>query len=220
MIKILGNLPTENIGLALSGGVDSMVIANFLLEGRKKFTAFYFNHGTVHGEKAEKFVRKWCDANDVPLITDHISEEYDPAEYEGPQDFYRTHRYRFLAKYADEYNIMLAHHLDDVMETWLFSTFHGEPKLIPYMVGTLPICRPFLLTTKEDIKAYAVRHDVEWIEDESNGELDYMRNRIRHKIIPEVEKINPGVRKNVARMVQAMYDRYLENDSYYWKLNP
>jgi tRNA(Ile)-lysidine synthase len=219
MIKILGELPKRNIGLALSGGIDSMTIANFLLRGRKEFTAFYFNHGTVHGEKAEKFVRKWCDENDVPLIVGYIKEEYDPMVYDGPQDFYRCNRHGFLFGHSNEYNIMLAHHLDDVMETWLFSTFHGTPKLIPYEVrNRASMCRPFLLTTKEDIRAYVVRHDVEWIEDESNGELDYMRNRIRHQIIPEVEKINPGVRKHVARMIQDMYNRYLEDSKYYWIL--
>lgn len=205
MIKILGNLPRNRIGLALSGGIDSMTIANFLLNGRKDFTAFYFNHGTVHGEQAEKFVTRWCDQNNVSLIKGQITEEYNDQVYNGPQDFYRWNRYCFLNQYED-YNIILAHHLDDVLETWLFSSFHGKPKLIPYQAGHMS--RPFLTTSKEVIKAYADRHDVEWIEDESNGTLDYMRNRIRHNIVPEVEQVNPGIRKVLTRM---LIEEYNEN---------
>lgn len=222
MIKILGELPKRNIGLALSGGIDSMTIANFLLRGRRRFTAFYFNHGTVHGEKAEKFVSQWCRNNAITLIKGHIEDnedefsedEFSEKDFGGPQAWYRWCRYLFFS-YFNEYNIIFAHHLDDVLETWLFSSFHGNPKVIPYKKGHC--VRPFLLTTKEAIKAQAARYDVEWIEDESNSETDYMRNRIRHNIIPEVEKVNPGIRKNVARMVNRMYDRYLSGEKDYWK---
>jgi tRNA(Ile)-lysidine synthase len=199
MLKILGNLPQENIGLALSGGVDSMTVAHFLLNGYKDFTAFYFNHGTPHGEQAEKFVRRWCSDNNVELVTERIDEEYNDAIYNGPQDFYRWNRYAFLNKHQNN-NIILAHHLDDVLETWLFSSFHGNPKLMECV--NMHMSRPFLLTTRDDIKAYAIRHDVEWIEDESNEKLDYMRNRIRHRIVPEVEKVNPGIRKVLARKLK------------------
>lgn len=219
MIKILGKLPEGNIGLALSGGVDSMTIANFLLRGRKPFVAFYFNHGTVHGEKAAKFVRSWCDGNGIKLFTQRLAEESKAAidDHEGPQDFYRAYRYQFLKEY-NGYNILMAHHLDDVLETWLFSSFHGTPKVIPYKAQGSKITRPFLLTSREDIMAYAIRHDVEWIEDESNSECNYMRNHIRHKIVPQVEKVNPGIRKHVARMVKDMYNRYQRNEAYYWMM--
>jgi len=212
-MKLLGKLPTTQIGLALSGGIDSMSIATFLLNGRKNFTAFYFNHGTVHGEKAEKFVTKWCDDKGVPINLGHIEDsrhEYDTRDWKGPQEFYRHARYSFLKQYGD-YRIILGHHLDDVLETWLFSTFHGNSKIIPYCIGNC--IRPFMLTTKEQIRAYAVRHDVEWIEDDSNRSVDYMRNRIRHNIVPEVEKVNPGIRKRIARMVLDCYNK--ENDLYY-----
>jgi len=217
MIKILGKLPNKKIGLALSGGIDSMSIAHFLLNGKKNFIAYYFNHGTVHGEKAEKFVTKWCRDNGVTLVTGHIDDtknEYSDRAWSGPQEYYRWCRYLFLGQHENR-NIILAHHLDDVLETWLFSLFHGNGKVIPYEIRNC--VRPFLLTAKEEIKAYAVRHDVEWIEDESNGEVDYMRNRIRHNIIPEVETINPGIRKHVARMVNDMYNRYQQNEKEYWK---
>ncbi len=215
MLKICGDLPTENIGLALSGGIDSMCVANFLLKGRKQFTAFYFNHGTVHGEKAEKFVRRWCKDNKVPLEVGYLEEEeYNDRVWKGPQEYFRFARHLFFNQYPD-YHIILAHHLDDVLETWLFSTFNGESKLIPYKVGNC--IRPFLLTKKSSIRVYAERHDVKWIEDESNGTVEYNRNRIRHNIVPEVEIINPGIRKRIARMIKDMYTRYEKGEDEYWK---
>lgn len=217
MLKMIGNLPDRNIGLALSGGIDSMVIANFLIKGRKNFKAFYFNHGTVHGEKAEKFVVQWCKDNQVEYELGHIEEiadEYSDRAWNGPQEWYRWCRYCFLGSHSD-HSIILAHHLDDVLETWLFSNFHGDGKVIPYKIGNC--VRPFLLTSKEKIRAYAERHDVEWIEDESNGAVDYNRNRIRHNIVPEVEIINPGIRKRMARLVQDMYERFEMGDPDYWK---
>lgn len=205
MLKILGNLPHENIGLALSGGVDSMCIAHFLLQGRKNFTAFYFNHGTKHGEAAERFVTQWCRDHRISLYTSRPSEKYDSHVHNGQQDFFRKERYRFLNFFTFRgYNIILGQHLDDVLETWLFSSFHGTPKLIPHTRGHY--IRPFLLTSKEEILNYAHHHGVEWIEDKSNAKLDYMRNRIRHKIVPEVEKINPGIRKTLAKKLIARYN--------------
>lgn len=193
-----------------------MVVADFLLKGRKEFKVFYFNHGTVHGEKAEKFVVQWCKDNLVEYEMGHIDnvEEDYSREWNGPQEWYRWCRYCFLGSFSD-YNIILAHHLDDVLETWLFSNFHGNGKVIPYTVGNC--VRPFLLTTKDRIRAYAERHDVKWIEDESNSEVDYNRNRIRHNIVPEVEVINPGIRKHIARMVKDMYNRYEKGEEQYWK---
>lgn len=215
MLKMIGNLPDQKIGLALSGGIDSMCIAHFLLNGRKDFKTFYFNHGTVHGEKAEKFVRRWCEKNRVELEVGRLDEEqFSDRAWKGPQEFFRFARHLFFGEHSD-YNIILAHHLDDVLETWLFTTFHGDGKVIPYKMGNC--VRPFLLTTKEHIRAYAERHDVMWIEDESNGSVDYNRNRIRHNVVPEVELVNPGIRKRMARMVRDMHERFEMGEEEYWK---
>lgn len=211
MLKIVGKLPQENIGLALSGGVDSMTVAQFLLEGHKDFTAFHFNHGTEHSDEAEEFVTRWCDEHVVPLIkiknpnsynsnTAMLSHQDGSLVYKGLQDFYRQMRYKFFNSYP-MYNIILAHHLDDVLETWLFSTFHGKAKLIPYRRDHM--IRPFLKTSREEILDYAEHHDVEWIDDPSNDETDYMRNYIRHEIVPRVETVNPGIRKMLSRKIQA-----------------
>lgn len=203
MLKLVKNLHYSDLGLALSGGIDSMCIAHFLLNGRKDFTAFYFNHGTSHGRLAEEFVSKWCEANGVKLVLGHIKDcPLKDVIDSGAQEYYRKCRYHFF--HQQQNTIILAHHLDDVLETWLFSSMHGDPKLIPYSNGNC--IRPFLLSTKDGIKRYAKKYGVEWIEDESNGSVMYMRNRIRHNIVPEVEIINPGIRKVLAKKIKLAYN--------------
>lgn len=202
MLKIMGQLPQENIGLALSGGIDSMTVAHFLLEGRKDFTAFHFDHGTEHGAEAEEFVYQWCQDNNVPLIQESLTANHEKMFEEmkcSRQEFYRNMRYKFFNSFP-KYNIIMAHHLDDVLETWLFSTIHGQGKVIPYRRDH--IIRPFLKTAREDIVDYAKRHDVQWIDDPSNNETDYMRNYIRHELVPRVEHVNPGIRKMLRRKLQ------------------
>ncbi len=68
MIKVLGNIPKGEFGLACSGGVDSMAIANFLLNGGYHPNIIYFNHNTEHGNKAEEFVRNYCKTHNFKLF--------------------------------------------------------------------------------------------------------------------------------------------------------
>ena len=93
MFRILGEIPHE-IGIALSGGPDSMAIADFLLRGKKKVTAFYFNHGTLHGSEAEKFVVDWCLKRNVQLVIGHLTSERNAKK--SPEEFWRDERYAFL----------------------------------------------------------------------------------------------------------------------------
>ena len=206
MIKLLDGVPSGKLGLALSGGIDSMTFAHFLLQGRHEFAAFYFNHGTKHGDLAEEFVREWCGKNEVDLVTSHINDsDESKSAFGSVQEWYRKHRYQFFKRFG-EYEIITCHHLDDVLETWLFSTFHGKAKLIPYRHANC--IRPFLLTTKKNIRQYAINHEVPWIEDESNASVEYMRNHIRHNIVPEVEIVNPGIRKHIDKLILNMYSKY------------
>lgn len=216
MIKILGEIPKDNLAIALSGGIDSMTIAYFLLRGKRKFTALHFNHGTPHGDVAAKFVHQWCQDNDVPLESGHIDDIPNDSEmyYNGRQDYYRLYRYIFLSKFNDK-SIITAHHLDDVLETWLFSTFNGHGKLIPYRKNNF--IRPFLLTPKKTLVSYAERNNVSWVEDDSNSRDDYMRNIIRNNIVPQIERVNKGIRKIISRKVEDMYERYLDSEKNYWK---
>jgi tRNA(Ile)-lysidine synthase len=93
--------------------------------------------------------------------------------------------------------VVTAHHLDDAVETWVFTSLHGESRLIPYSRGN--VIRPFLLTPKSELVSWCERRGLAWSEDPSNTDTAYMRNLIRHKILPEALKVNPGLRTVVRK---------------------
>ena len=194
MIKLLGKLPLRPI-IALSGGVDSMAVADFVSRGRGIQCAF-FHHGTDTSEQAEKIVSDYCKKRGWYLYRGHIVNNR-PNDI-SPEEHWRNERYAWLDSLQQD--IITAHHLDDCVETYLWSMMHGTAKVIPYRRNK--VTRPFLLTAKNELVAWAERNQVPWIEDESNKSLDYMRNYLRHEVMPHALHINPGLAKVVARKVK------------------
>jgi len=200
-MKLLGRIPNK-VAIAFSGGIDSVVVAHFLMQSKREVSLLYFNHGTDHGNDAEEFVFKFAEDNQVGLLSFNISNYPPRPDDSSPEEWWRLCRYDFLEGHIDP--IITCHHLDDQVETWLFSAMHNYPKLIPYRRNN--IIRPFLLTKKSEIHAYAAKHKLSWIQDESNSDVNYPRNRIRHNIVPEALKINPGLHKVIARKVEEEYN--------------
>jgi tRNA(Ile)-lysidine synthase len=122
------------------------------------------------------------------------------------EEFWRDERYDFFDSVRSSF-IITCHHLDDAVETWLMSSFHGQGKLIPYKRGE-NIYRPFLMTEKRSIKLYAENKNLEWLEDPSNQHTSFMRNHVRHNIIPHVLKVNPGIRKTIRKKMFEIYKDY------------
>ena len=195
MIHILGKIPRK-VTVACSGGVDSMVVVNFLRAGKREVNVAYFNHDTIHSKKAEKFLEEFCENQKLNLIKGKVSGLRGKRSLE---EFWRDERYSFLGKVESNF-IITAHHLDDVVETWVMSALHGKPKLIPYKRGT-NIYRPFLLTSRKDIKSYASSKSLDWIEDPSNQSNVHIRNHVRNIMMPDILKVNPGIRKTIRKKV-------------------
>ncbi len=101
---------------------------------------------------------------------------------------------------------MTGHHLDDVVEWWVYSCFHGEGQLIPYENEKYGIIRPFLTTTKSDLSEWNEGHNVPFVEDPSNQSNDHMRNFIRNKMMSQILKVNPGISKVVKKKVLKVYE--------------
>jgi len=187
MIRFIKNLPRK-CTIAFSGGIDSVVIFDFLSRGKRDIDLAFFHHGTVNSDQAEKFVQSFANKHNLRLQVGRISSDR-PADV-SPEEFWRNERYKFLHSLSGP--VITGHHLDDAVETWIFTSLHGQSKLIPYSKEN--VIRPFLLTPKSEFKDWAKRKDLSWCEDESNEDLKYMRNLIRHKIVPEALKVNPGLR--------------------------
>ena len=192
MIRILGKIPNQ-CTVAFSGGIDSVAVVDFLLKGKKKVDLAYFHHGTEHSQKAQDFVVDFAEARGLDVKLGRISR--DKLLEESQEEYWRNERHKFFSTFVDP--VVTAHHLDDAIETWIFTALHGEPKLIPYASGN--VIHPFLITPKIEFKSWCDRKGLTWIEDESNCDLRFMRNLIRHKIVPEALKVNPGLHKVIKK---------------------
>ena len=173
-----------------------MMALAFLKKGGWDISAAYFNHGTDHGAVAEKFLTQYCRGKNINLLKGAILSDEGPRR-KSQEEYWRDERYKFLDKIIGQ--IVTAHHLDDAVETWIFSSLNGCGKIIPVRRGP-NISRPFLFTAKEDVKCWVQNNEVPFISDPSNDDLKYMRNRIRKKIVPEALLVNPGLRTVVRKM--------------------
>jgi len=201
MIKLQGKLPRE-IYVACSGGVDSMAAVDFLKRNHDVFV-LYFNHGTHHGMKAMKFVNNYCADNDIGFLTNTgTNREKHPKE--SQEEYWRSIRYDWL-ELCTERPIVTAHHLDDCVETWVWSSMHGTGKIIPYNRNDR-ILRPFRMTRKRDLELWANLKNVPYITDDSNTDTCYTRNYIRHEMMPNVLRVNPGIYKTISKKVTKDYD--------------
>lgn len=197
MIRLLEKLDkTKPYYLGLSGGADSMGAYHFLKQMKYKVDPLFFNHCTEACSQAEKFLgfRSAKIAGTKPA---KMSKE----------EWWREDRYKFFHKMDRE--VIVAHHLDDVVETWVWSSLHGQSKLIPYRNGN--VIRPFLATPKSELVNWCKRHRVKWIEDFTNLDINHQRNYIRHTMMPHILKINPGIgsmlrKKLLARSIDKIRD--------------
>ena len=195
MIKLQGKLPRK-IYLACSGGIDSMAALDFLRRNHDVHV-LHFDHGTEHGRQAKEFVEKYCMSRGIPVTTGEARGTVPP----GPsrEEWWREQRYAFLDKFAGN-TIVTCHHLDDCVETWVWSSMHGTGKWIPYRRNY--VVRPFRLTRKRDFELWCNLNNVPHLEDDSNEDIHYTRNYIRHEMMPNVLRVNPGIHKTIAKKVR------------------
>lgn len=194
MIKLLGNIPKGEFGLACSGGVDSMAILDFLVNGRYNPHVLYFNHNTEHGDEAEEFITNYCRVHNLKLTLGKT----DLKPKSNKEKIWSDLRYDFFSSF--DFPVMTCHHLDDCVETYIFTMLRGFQSVIPYSRGN--VIRPFLLNDKSVFENWCSRKEVPFIQDESNFSVDYSRNRIRHNIVPEALKVNPGLKTVVKKMIK------------------
>jgi tRNA(Ile)-lysidine synthase len=155
----------------------------------------YFDHGTEFGAKSFVFLNNYCNDNNIPFVSAKISES--KTKDQSWEEYWRIERYKFLHSF--DLPVITAHNLNDQMENWLFTSFHGTPRLIPY--SNKNIIRPFLPTPKSEFYNWCQNKQVPYLEDPSNTNTCFMRNKIRHDILPEVLQVNPGFAKVIGKKV-------------------
>ena len=185
----------KQVCVALSGGVDSVAIVDFLSKNHDLSCAFY-HHGTENSEAAYSFVSEFCTERNIPLFVGMLNKTKDKKL--SDEEFWRNERYRFLE--SIHLPMVTGHNLNDCVETYLWSCLHGKPKVIPTTRNN--IVRPFLTTKKQVFIDWCKRKNIDWCEDKSNANLKYTRNYIRHTMLPNALVVNPGLFNVVKRIVE------------------
>lgn len=192
MFKLAVKIPNE-VAIAVSGGIDSMAALDFIRRSRT-VTALHFNHRTgEYANRAQALVEEYCAQHQVNLRLGVLNQEIPPGV--SKEAFWREERYRFFGEFKGP--IITAHHLDDAVETWIFTSMHGKPFIIPAQRDNY--IRPFLINRKSKFRNWALDKEVPYIEDPSNEEIFYTRNFIRNELMPGILRINPGIHKTIKK---------------------
>lgn len=195
MIKIQGKLGRQ-VYVACSGGVDSMAIVDFLKRNHV-VNVLFFDHGTETSREAKVFLESTF--NDDPKVNLQFgSINRDKYKRESQEEYWRNQRYEWFHSF--DIPVITCHHLDDCAETWIWSSLHGNGKIIPYQ--NCNVIRPFRLNRKSEFVAWCERKNVKWVEDKSNHDTKYMRNFIRHEMMEKVLFVNPGLHKVIYRKIE------------------
>ena len=181
-----------NFLLAISGGIDSMVLANLFLSNKLNFTIAHCNF-QLRGKESDGdqvFISKWCSENNVKLYDKKFStENYCKNNKITIQMGARKLRYEWFEELINKGKhdfIVTAHHLDDQLETFIINSIRGTG--IDGLVG-IPdkineIIRPLLMISKEEIIEFSKVNKIKYRKDSSNDKEDYLRNKIRHSVVP------------------------------------
>jgi tRNA(Ile)-lysidine synthase len=195
MINLATKLPRK-IYVACSGGVDSMAALDFLSRNHD-VTVAYFDHYTEHGMMAKHWVWKYCQTKNIPFVFDELKSKKPSGV--SSEEHWRNQRYAWFDTLQS--TVVTAHHLDDAVETWVWSSMHGQPKLPQLRRGN--VIRPFLTTEKQELMNWCIKNNVPWLDDLTNLDTKYMRNFVRHQAMPIVQKINPGIKKVIKKKILA-----------------
>ncbi|MCX6278955.1 MAG: tRNA lysidine(34) synthetase TilS [Bacteroidetes bacterium] len=206
--------PGKPVLLALSGGLDSTVMAHLFFKAGFSFAVAHCNFG-LRGMDSDEDARFAANLSG-DFGVDFYSEKFNTKEYAGKngisiQMAARELRYKWFeeirSKNGYQY-IATAHHLDDQAETFLINLirgtgiagFHGIP------VKNEKVIRPMMFSRRNEIALYAKKHSIAYREDLSNNEIKYLRNKIRHEILPAFCSINPEFTESLTQTIRKIYD--------------
>lgn len=195
------DLSEKSFLLGVSGGGDSMCLANLFLHSGLNFSLIHINYSLRGTESDEdmNFVTTWAKNHDIPCFVKVIDTPSILTNQGGNlQQMARDLRYSFFEETRLKYHydfICTAHHASDWLETVIFNVLRGG--FLNALIG-IPgingaILRPLLSFPKKEINDYLVQNDIPFRTDSSNNKLIYHRNLIRHQIIPALNKINPSL---------------------------
>ena len=211
------NLIGKKLVIGFSGGGDSTSLIIALNELRKKnsklnFEAFHVNYGIrKESDDDQKFVENICNEMNINLIKKNLKDHKLMIDSDSEENL-RNIRYDMISSHiidTKSYCLITAHNLNDHVETFLMKLTRGAG--LKGMEGLkyfstidkfngLKIFRPFIEIKKKDLLDYCISKNINPINDTSNDDNKYSRNRIRNNVIPELEKLNPDFLNTINRV--------------------
>ncbi len=202
------------IVVGLSGGADSVALLHVLCSMKEEYqweiTAVHIHHG-LRGEEADGdavFAEQFCEKLGIPCVVRNFNVKAEAtARKLGEEETGRLLRYEvFRELVGKDGKIAVAHHQKDQAETLLMRLCRGTG--LTGLVGMSPvrgnICRPLLFCSRAEIEQYCKENKLEWREDASNQEDIYTRNKLRLKVIPILEEINPKAVEHISETAELL----------------
>jgi len=191
----------DKILLAVSGGIDSMVMTHLFQKTGCRIAIMHCNFTlrSAESDKDEEFVRKYAELHSIPFFSNTFNtNEFARNNNISVQMAARDLRYNWFEEVRLKNNydlIAVAHNLNDNAETLLINLTRGTglAGLSGMRLISNHIIRPLLFATRDDIVKYSNKHQIKFREDKSNADTKYIRNKIRHQIIPLLKEINPSI---------------------------
>lgn len=213
------NLENKKLLLAVSGGVDSVVLFHHLFKMTNeipiKLHVAYVHHGISSDEKqnqyrdrAFSFVKRLAEDNHIPFFTNEPQDAKSSDE-----EYFRNLRNDFFEKIMKENEIEVlvkAQHRDDLLETRLIRLIRGvgEQGIVAMTEFSGEILRPLLSWTRQEVENYASQYQLDYVEDPSNKDEKYLRNWIRHKWLPDLENYRPGAKSSLMRSLENLTEQF------------
>jgi tRNA(Ile)-lysidine synthase len=232
---------TEKLLVAVSGGIDSVVLLHFCKVSGYDVSVAHCNFG-LRGDESdqdEHFVKKLSEKYNVPLFVKRCDAgKYARENKTGIQIAARELRYEYFNELVEKKGfskVLIAHNADDDIESFFInlSRISGLKGLTGIPLIRDCYVRPLMFASRKQIETYAVRNNLRWREDSSNASDKYLRNRIRHHLIPLLNEISDDFTGSVIKTMQNLTEadtllerlvnekkkRFLVKENDFWKIN-
>ena len=232
-LKLFKSEGIKNVKIlvGVSGGLDSVVLLHILQEisgpQKLKLWGVHIHHGIstdslteAYRKKAKDFTIKTCSSLSLPCLSPSPSKKLLKSEAE-----FREFRHFLFKQFLKEKKadwVALAHNSDDLLETRLLHLIRGcgEEGIKAMQNLSPPLLRPLLCVSKEEIRDYAMQNKLKWLEDPTNSKDQFLRNWLRNKWLPELEKKRPGSRSRLAHSLSSIASLLIQekNEEFFFSL--
>ena len=208
--KELAFIKDKKLLVAISGGLDSVVLAHLCAQLQLNISLVHcnFNLRGNESDEDESFVLQLAEDLELEVFLESFETETYAQEHKiSIQMAARELRYVWFEELASQLHydyILTAHHADDNLETFLINLSRGTglDGLVGIPEKNGKLVRPLLPFSREEIQIFAGKNQIKWREDSSNASTKYLRNKLRHDVIPKLKAVNPQFLQNFSKTQQ------------------